>query len=46
MFNGGPFYSWTYKDEKGNNIGWFKSIEYLVNYMNETGPYDGLLGFS
>lgn len=41
------FYSWAYIDPRTNTLKGFKhSFNYVVDYMNENGPYDGVLGFS
>ena len=47
MFKGQPFYFWVINDEINNKPKGFKpSVEYVIDYMNEHGPYDGILGFS
>lgn len=46
MFKG-PFYSWYFVNEETKECwGIKKSIEYLVEYANSKGPFDGILGFS
>ena len=43
----GPFYGWYIYDEKTKERkGFMKGIAYIINYINEHGPFDGLLGFS
>ena len=43
----GPFYGWYAIDfENKRRIKVIEGIEYLINYINDNGPFDGLLGFS
>lgn len=47
MFKDKAFYSWVITDQKTNKPSSFiDSMEYVIDYMDSTGPYDGLLGFS
>ena len=47
MFKDKKFYSWAINDETtGKPKLFIDSLKYVVDYMNETGPYDGVLGFS
>ena len=47
MFKDKKFYSWAINDEtSGKPRGFIESVHYAINYINETGPYDGVLGFS
>ena len=42
-----PFFSWYFfKDQTHECEGISESIKYVVDYINEHGPYDGVLGFS
>ena len=50
--------TWASIVEKGNNVRWFEhkapgvnlgldeSVNYLVDYIKQNGPYDGIIGFS
>jgi len=45
-FNG-PFYWWgQFDDEKGITTGAIESANYVIDYINKSGPYDGVFGFS
>lgn len=47
MFKGKSFYSWAINDDiSGKPKGFRPSLEYVIDYMNRNGPYDGILGFS
>jgi predicted secreted protein len=47
MFKDHAFYSWAIvNDRNGKPQGLLNSLKYVIDYMNKTGPYDGLLGFS
>ena len=47
LFKNQSFYSWAINEDKtGKPKGFLESVEYVINFMNRTGPYDGLLGFS
>ena len=42
-----PFYSWYFYDSKTQDwAGIEESLEYIIDYMNTYGPFDGVLGFS
>jgi hypothetical protein len=42
-----PFYSWYfYQSESGDCRGITESVEYTIEFMNNNGPFDGVLGFS
>ena len=38
-----PYFEW-YLQENGSTID--ESIDWLLSYINENGPFDGILGFS
>ena len=46
MFAGGPFYGWIKNLRSGKSTGWKESVSRVVEYMNEHGPFDGVMGFS
>uniref|UniRef100_A0A7S3J0R5 Serine hydrolase domain-containing protein n=1 Tax=Euplotes harpa TaxID=151035 RepID=A0A7S3J0R5_9SPIT len=47
MFKNTTFYSWAINDDKtGKPKGFLDSLLYVIDYINKTGPYDGVLGFS
>lgn len=47
LFHKQSFYSWAINEDKtGKPKGFRESLEYVVDYMNKNGPYDGILGFS
>jgi len=47
MFKDKTFFSWAVNDDfSGKPKGFLSSLEYVIDYMNKTGPYDGVLGFS
>eukprot|EP00345_Euplotes_harpa_P001629 CAMPEP_0168323214 /NCGR_PEP_ID=MMETSP0213-20121227/3353_1 /TAXON_ID=151035 /ORGANISM="Euplotes harpa, Strain FSP1.4" /LENGTH=176 /DNA_ID=CAMNT_0008325253 /DNA_START=185 /DNA_END=715 /DNA_ORIENTATION=+ len=42
-----PFFHWyNFQSKTGECVGITESIQYVVDFMNEHGPYDGVLGFS
>jgi hypothetical protein len=45
-FNKQTFYTWIVLDEPFSFKPFADSVNYLIDYINKTGPYDGLLGFS
>lgn len=49
IYNNLPYYQWYYRYDEGNTVrfeGVQESINLIVRHIEETGPYDGLLGFS
>lgn len=40
------YYEWFHRDPDGDYIGLEDSVAYLVRYINNNGPFDGVLGFS
>lgn len=47
LFHNQKFYSWAINDETSNKPqGVRGSLDYVIDFMNKTGPYDGVLGFS
>lgn len=43
----GPFYCWGNFDIEGEKLhGCLDSMNYVIDYINKNGPYDGVLGFS
>mmetsp|Transcript_11705 Transcript_11705/g.10334 ORF Transcript_11705/g.10334 Transcript_11705/m.10334 type:complete len:264 (+) Transcript_11705:31-822(+) len=47
LFKNQSFYSWALNDDKTNKPkGFLESLGYVIDFMNRTGPYDGILGFS
>ncbi|CAI2376720.1 unnamed protein product [Moneuplotes crassus] len=43
----GPFYGWGNLDmEREQMTGTLEATNYVIDYINNTGPYDGVLGFS
>eukprot|EP00345_Euplotes_harpa_P003659 CAMPEP_0168330078 /NCGR_PEP_ID=MMETSP0213-20121227/7496_1 /TAXON_ID=151035 /ORGANISM="Euplotes harpa, Strain FSP1.4" /LENGTH=108 /DNA_ID=CAMNT_0008333539 /DNA_START=9 /DNA_END=335 /DNA_ORIENTATION=- len=43
----GPFYAWAEFDlDKKILIGCIESMNFVIDYINKHGPYDGIAGFS
>ena len=40
------YYEWFIRGSGDCHIGLDESLEYLIKHLKETGPYDGILGFS
>ncbi len=41
-----PYFEWYYKDSASLNLELDNSISSIIQYMEDHGPFDGLLGFS
>lgn len=47
LFKNQSFNSWAINDDQtGKPKGFLESLHYVIDFMNRTGPYDGVLGFS
>ena len=42
-----PFYAWANFDVNSKKlINWIESLNWVIDYINENGPFDGVIGFS
>ena len=52
VYLNGPFrsgensYRWSKKTLEGKTTGWVEATNYVIRFMNEQGPFDGLIGYS
>lgn len=49
IYSNVPYYQWYYRYDEADSVrfeGIEESINYVINQIEETGPYDGILGFS
>lgn len=49
IYSNVPYYQWYYRHDEGDSIrfeGVQESINFIIDHIERTGPYDGLLGFS